>query len=248
MSDELLARAARALREVHDGASEHAGATGDRIVARARRRARVGRSVVAFAAALAAVLLLATAWAATTGRLREVTAWVSGGASSKPVGASPATSVASAPPPAADSLPVRAVAGEVPPAPTSPAASAPPAASPAHAPARPGSAPSTLASALASPETSAGAQDAEQDAYAIAHRAHFVARDPAEALKGWDAYLKAFPAGRFALEAQYNRALTLIRLGRIDEAKAALAPFASGEAGGYRQREAQELTGALDGQ
>jgi hypothetical protein len=39
----------------------------------------------------------------------------------------------------------------------------------------------------------------------------------------------------------------LVRLGRRDEARAALTPFASGELGGYRQAEARELLTAFDG-
>jgi hypothetical protein len=60
-------------------------------------------------------------------------------------------------------------------------------------------------------------------------------------LAAWDAYLAAAPNGAFAPEAHYNRALSLIRLGRNAEAKSALAPFASGAYGGYRQAEARAL-------
>jgi hypothetical protein len=43
-------------------------------------------------------------------------------------------------------------------------------------------------------------------------------------------------SGRFAAEAHYNRAIVLVRLDRIAEARAALAPFAAGEvANGYRR-------------
>jgi hypothetical protein len=87
--------------------------------------------------------------------------------------------------------------------------------------------------------------DPEGDLYGAAHRAHFVARDPAQALRAWDAYLQAYPSGRFALEARYNRALALVRLGRVADARAALTPFANGEVGGYRQREARELLEAM---
>jgi hypothetical protein len=87
---------------------------------------------------------------------------------------------------------------------------------------------------------------AEESLYATAHRAHFVDHDPSRALASWDAYLAAYPHGRFALEAQYNRALSLVRLGRTGDARAALVPFADGTIGGYRQREARELIDALD--
>src|SRR5262249_36964098 len=89
------------------------------------------------------------------------------------------------------------------------------------------------------------AGDEDSRLYAVAHQAHFVARDPDAALRAWDAYLAAYPAGRFALEARFNRALTLVRRGRLDEARTGLPPFANGEAGGYRQREARELLDAM---
>jgi TolA-binding protein len=101
------------------------------------------------------------------------------------------------------------------------------------------------ASSRANASTSAPAADAEEAAYRVAHEAHFVAHDPTRALSGWDAYLKAYPNGRFAPDAKYNRALTLIRLDRRDEARAALKPFADGTPGGYRQSEARKLLDAL---
>ncbi|WP_437604760.1 hypothetical protein WMF20_26530 [Sorangium sp. So ce834] len=81
--------------------------------------------------------------------------------------------------------------------------------------------------------------------YQAAHRAHFVERDPASALSAWNAYLAAAPRGRFAVEAQYNRALCLVRLGRKDEAQRALEPFAQGSFGGYRQAESRSLLEAM---
>ncbi|MGK3993163.1 hypothetical protein [Sorangium sp. So ce1024] len=89
---------------------------------------------------------------------------------------------------------------------------------------------------------------AEPDAdalYQAAHRAHFVDRDPSAALAAWNAYLAAAPRGRFAVEAQYNRALCLVRLGRTDEARRALEPFAQGAFGGYRQTESRSLLEAM---
>ncbi|WP_437662767.1 tetratricopeptide repeat protein [Sorangium sp. So ce1182] len=81
--------------------------------------------------------------------------------------------------------------------------------------------------------------------YQAAHRAHFVERNPSVALGAWDAYLAAAPRGRFAVEAQYNRALCLVRLGRTDEARRALEPFAQGAHGGYRQTESRSLLEAM---
>lgn len=83
--------------------------------------------------------------------------------------------------------------------------------------------------------------------YREAHDIHFVRRDPAAALVAWDRYLAAAgPSGRFALEARYNRAISLVRLGRRDEAAAALRPFANGEYGGYRRDEAAQLLRTLE--
>ncbi|XYH92610.1 tetratricopeptide repeat protein [Sorangium sp. So ce1128] len=81
--------------------------------------------------------------------------------------------------------------------------------------------------------------------YQAAHRAHFVERNPSAALDAWNAYLAAAPRGRFAVEAQYNRALCLVRLGRTDEARRALEPFAQGVHGGYRQTESRSLLEAM---
>ena len=79
--------------------------------------------------------------------------------------------------------------------------------------------------------------------YRAAHELHFRGRDHAATLAAWDAYLAAEPAGRFVLEARYNRALVLVRLDRYGDARIALEPFARGEVApaGYRQREATAL-------
>ncbi len=83
--------------------------------------------------------------------------------------------------------------------------------------------------------------------YRAAHQAHFVDQLPATALAKWDEYLALAPRGRFAVEARYNRALCLVRLGRAAQARAALEPFARGTFGAYRRQEARELIAALDG-
>ena len=77
------------------------------------------------------------------------------------------------------------------------------------------------------------------------YRAAFEAyrdHDDANALAKWDAYLAAAgPTGQFVPEARYAKAATLLRLGRKSEAKEALAPFARGDFGSYRQNEARTL-------
>jgi len=76
---------------------------------------------------------------------------------------------------------------------------------------------------------------------------HFHASDTRAALDAWDAYLLAFPAGRFAAEARYNRAIALVKLGRRNDAKQALEPFARGDiAGGYRRDAARALLDAME--
>jgi hypothetical protein len=87
--------------------------------------------------------------------------------------------------------------------------------------------------------------DAELELYRTAHRAHFTDHDSVAALAAWNAYLAKAPAGRFVLEARYNRALCLVRLERKAEARKALEPFARGAFGGYRKREATELLEVL---
>jgi len=83
--------------------------------------------------------------------------------------------------------------------------------------------------------------------YRTAHDLHFHGGEPAVSLAAWDAYLAAEPTGRFAVEARYNRAIVLARLGRYAEARAALEPFARGEVEpvGYRQAEAAQLVARL---
>jgi hypothetical protein len=87
----------------------------------------------------------------------------------------------------------------------------------------------------------------ERALFRAAHDLHFETRDPAAALAAWDAYLATAPAGKLVVEARYNRALALVRLGHKAEAIAALEPFARGEVlpAGYRQQPARELLRAL---
>jgi hypothetical protein len=80
-----------------------------------------------------------------------------------------------------------------------------------------------------------------------AHDLHFHGTDYVASLAAWEAYLAAEPTGRFSVEARYNRALCLIRLGRLQEARAALLPFAHDEVEpqGYRHDEATALVERL---
>ena len=96
----------------------------------------------------------------------------------------------------------------------------------------------------ASPQRKRVAVAQPERLYRTAHDLHFKAHDPGKALAAWDAYLAAEPNGRFAVEARYNRALALVRLGRYADAREALAPFAAGTLG-YRVDEAKQLVERL---
>ncbi|WP_437322559.1 tetratricopeptide repeat protein [Sorangium sp. So ce381] len=183
-----------------------------------------------------------------------------------PEAEAPAPPEAEAPAPPAAEASAEAVAPEQPPLPAPiaepPIAPAPPrapvlAVAPVRSASRPVAAVAPSAARLpAAPRPAAGDPQAierppagpDADAlYQAAHRAHFVERSPAAALDAWNAYLAAAPHGRFAVEAQYNRALCLVRLGRADEARRALEPFAQGAFGGYRQTESRSLLEAMRG-
>jgi len=226
MSDPL-ARATRALREKHAATSlEGDPGTRDRVLERAMRdgrERRIGRVVLL---PIAATFVLFATWAAATGRLPSFLGQKGAPETSEPAPPSPAPQApgtARPAPPPADPEPA------APPAPSAePTASTPSAAhAPAPHPERPAPEPHV--------------PSAEDTLYAAAHAAHFDDRDAPRALAAWDAYLAKAPAGRFAPEARYNRALCLVRLGRTSEAKAALAPFADGTMGGYRRSEATKL-------
>lgn len=81
--------------------------------------------------------------------------------------------------------------------------------------------------------------------YRKARKLHYVDQNHAAALAAWDAYLAAEPNGPLAVDARYARALCLVRLGRKQEARAALQPFAAGTYGSFRQDEARSLLDAL---
>jgi hypothetical protein len=89
--------------------------------------------------------------------------------------------------------------------------------------------------------------DPQLEAYRAAHRTHFDGGNPGAAVAAWDRYLADFPAGSFATDARFNRALCLVRLGRQTEARAALLPFANAAPGSYRQAEASALLQGLAG-
>jgi hypothetical protein len=239
--DDVLARAVRALRDGADGSSAAASTTRLQILTRALNDRRRRHRVLFVVMPLAAAFFASVAWGAATGRLSRWVEMMTGrpapqqttepmahaGAAGSPLAPDPSPSVPTASSPTTEATP-RAPAGS--------ATSSPSAVSAMSAPTRP-------TNASPSPTPSAFAD--EQSLYAGAHAAHFVDRNPAAALRGWNAYLAAYPNGRFALEARYNRAICLVRLGRSDQAREALGPFARGDHGNYRQREARDLLDAL---
>jgi hypothetical protein len=246
MSPGFLEQAARSLRAEtagagHPGIGDRADA-GDRVeqtlarvVARVRRRARLRRTltVVGLQAGLATFGF--GAWAAASGRLSSLIEEIRSAVTTP------------APAPRAPRRTTRRTA-LVPPA-------AAPASTPALAPVAPTADPTSAAirrkparapAARAIDQIPTDAPDApdgddENTRYREAHQAHFVKRDFAAAVAAWDRYLALPRPGRLALEARYNRAIALYRLGRRDEAAHAMQPFADGDYGPYRQAEARAL-------
>jgi hypothetical protein len=212
---DLLEQAARSLRErtaPDPGGGEETLA---RVVSTIRRRGARRRlvTIVGLQVAIASVGL--GAWAAASGRLEVLLATLR-------------------PAPPAPRAPVRRRAAVAPPSPRPGPLSLP--ATPAPAPPRVSAAPPRA------PARPAAAPAPDEDAvYREAHQAHFVRRDFAAALAGWNRYLALERPGRFALEARYNRAIALFRLGRREEAARAFRPFADGDYGPYRQQGARAL-------
>jgi hypothetical protein len=240
-----LAGALVALREEPAGAdAAAAAATRRRILLAAAATRRRKLLLLRVVAPLAAVLAIGTAWAAAGRRLPWQEPSPSAPRSSASLVAPSSAGTAAVAAASVATAPATATVPAVPAAPSEPAAAPPPGVSAATtldtaAATAPSSVPPARAAATA-------AADREDTLYRAAHEAHFVARDAARALAAWDAYLAAFPRGRLAPEARYNRALVLVRLGRKDEARAALAPFADAPPGSYRQAEARSLLDALE--
>lgn len=272
MTDDLLARAARALREESEAAEAGERFTRARVMAGLQQNAGRRRLRLAFALPLAACFAAATAFGTMKGRSaaiwHEVTEALGFShpeeapkASAKPPKRLPAAAnpIDSAPP----SEPAAAIEAPQPvkeaepqgDAPSRAVPSEPSAPSGALAPRPERSAPPTSTPTPtrveAAPEKAEPAapapelNDPAHELYRVAHQSHFVDHDFAAALRAWDAYLAAAPSGRFAPEARYNRALCLVRLGRKDDAERALRPFADGAYGSYRRDEAKALIEAL---
>jgi hypothetical protein len=246
MSDDLLERAARALREETEADSQGNQFARARVLAslhhaRLRRHKRF-----VFMAPFGLVFAAASAWGMASGRAPELARQI-GEALGLLGGRAPQAAPAHAPAPSPAAPPETKALEPAPSAEPEPELGAPeptPAAPVARRvsprPAQRAPAPRPHPTGDLPPPGDPG-----HELYRAAHQAHFVERDPARALRGWDAYLAQARGGRFALEARYNRALCLIRLGRRAEAKRALEAFARGDFGTYRQGESARLLEAL---
>jgi outer membrane biosynthesis protein TonB len=267
MTPDILREAARALRETADESTARPDETRARVLRSLQAQRSRRLAAIRYLVPLAAVFVGSVAWASATHRMPD--AWyevaaaiglASQDAPEEPPAPPPRAPRAPEPetpepaqaePPAADiSAPVPQEVAEAkedapnPPAPpeearvsSAPAAPTAPAAAMAEPPAE--GPPAATAPAPVDPDAHA--------LYQTAHRTHFAEGNPSAAFAAWNAYLAAAPRGRFAVEAHYNRALCLVRLGRTEEGKKALEPFARGSFGGYRQAEAQKLLDAMGG-
>jgi hypothetical protein len=235
MTDDLLKAASRALRDETDDDGADGRFTRARVMASLHQGRVKRRTRLAFILPIAACLAAGTAWGAATGRLPAMFHAIGEAVS---LGRKPSEP---APKPLVPRAPRKQVVDDPPAPPPEPAVVAPPQAEPEVVKTPPSAPPP---SAKPAPSSSAAFQDTDGDLYRLAHEAHFASHDYARALQGWDAYLRAAPSGRLATEARYNRAICLLRLGRDEEARRALQPFATGMIG-YRQSEARQLLDEL---
>jgi hypothetical protein len=222
--DELVG----ALRATEGEDPALAAATQLRVRRSLETRVRSRHQILGILTALAIVFGGTVSWALATGKV------------SLPWAPAAPRPVSEPPPPRL--LPPRPAASRalvaVPTPPLPPEAVPPPALPPVRPPSRP---------LVRAPRPDGSAPPPIELLYRRAHALHFHGGDPAVTLAAWDAYLAAEPAGRFAIDARYNRAILLVRLGRFAEARAALGPFARGEVepAGYRQTEAARLVERL---
>ena len=229
MTDELLRSATNALRLSSDAIDgDGGGATLARVLHTVRGRKRAQRLVAAVIVPLLLLIAAGGAWAISTGRLsaiwkRRTAGPVAGGAAR-----GGRATVARAEP----------MVMPLPPLASPPAAAAAPA---------PAAAPAIRAVRRVAARLGGGAAPTDVEGlYREAHAAHFGRGDFVAALALWDRYLASTPLPPFAVEARFNRAIALLRLGRGPQAAAALRPFADGDYGSYRRDEARKLLSAIE--
>lgn len=253
---EVLQRAAAALRNAHDGQREGSGFTRARILTSVAERRRPRRLRWLMAAPFATLLLVGSAWAQSTGnwaRVWQAVATVLPFVAPTPKQAPPRGNSAprAAAPEAAERRAPEPLPAVEPPEPVAPAPFEPVLTAPRAKVAAPKAGVSKAATRAHAtnprpepPQPAEPAADPELSAFRSAHELH-VQGAPRAAIEAYSDYLRAYPNGRFVPEARYNTALDRIKLGDTAAARAALAPFADGSYGGYRQHEAKELLEAL---
>ncbi|MCA9611437.1 MAG: hypothetical protein H6721_08690 [Sandaracinus sp.] len=99
--------------------------------------------------------------------------------------------------------------------------------------------PTTLEAVPPPPPIPPAELEARRVRFRDAHRLQY--GHPGVSLAAWDRFLHDFPGGPFADEARYYRALTLVRLGRRDEARAVLEAFAAGRYGNTHRGDARRV-------
>lgn len=253
MKDDLLREATHALRQLPSPSTPfQVNETRRRILGSLHEGDRRRHQRWAFALPLAAVFIGSTAWAGASGKLPEIVKSLASvftrAGDNEPVQQSPSLppvsstrtsgqanrSVAPQPKPAAAASDDTEVSEEARPTADAPVKPSPPPVRPNPPPPRQVQVPREV-----------DAKSEAFDLYKRAHRAHFQKHDCVAAISGYEAYLNAAPQGRFRLEASYNRALCLVRMGHREQARQALRPFAEGRFGTYRQSEAERLLDAL---
>jgi hypothetical protein len=266
--DDILARSIRAFRNEHPATALDAMSVRRRVLARAGARQHRKLFALRLALPVAATFAVSAALAATPGalpRLDEVRAWLGIGptyaSADPPTPERVRSALATATPPQGATEPI----APAPQAPADDAASRAPAPSASNPPPRrprvvkpppprvvlestnapaPSSAP-PLEAPVPVRDARPNLLSADLAAYQRAHRLHFHGGDPAAALRAWDGYLAAYPAGTFAPEARFNRAVCLLRLGRRGDAKAILVPIA-GSSFAYGRERARALLTAME--
>jgi hypothetical protein len=240
--DDLLSRAARSLQEETEGPSSAARFTRLRVMASLRETQVKRRTQTVLLLPFAACLAATAAWGMAAGVVPDIRSSIT-----RALGIDPPPEPA--PPPKPKPAPRKPPLQRAPeaPAPLENAVPAPPPAPIEELAPEPSVRPAPARILTIDPRKhpKTAASDPAHELYRAAHEAHFVAHDCARALAGWEAYLRAAPSGQLAVEARYNRALCLVRLGRSEQARSALEPFARGSAGSYRQREAAGLLEVL---
>lgn len=253
MSDDLLKRATQALRTTTDAPNPRASLTRARVLESSERRYRVRAGWPRFALMLAALFTVGTAMARFQVLLPKVREALGLHAAPQPTplprGSKRVRSSSQATRREQPSVKEARPNATVSPASGETAPQSRPATATHSSRLRAHSTPLRVthtAPAVPEPNGAAAVPEPECVELALFRRAQalHLARD-LNAVAAWEAYLRVADQGALVPEAEYNRALCLVRLGRREEARVALEPFARGELHGYRRAEAQALLGTL---